>query len=97
MANTYVVSGRLGGEPERHGDVVHFSLADNVGRDHTQWIRVSTWGKTAELCQEYLAKGREVMISGQLKLGTYTNKDGEDRPSYDLNANAVTFLGSKDD
>ena len=60
--------------------------------EETEWHRVTVWGKQAEHCKEYLAKGRSVYVEGRLKT-TKWEKDGVDRYSTDIVAEAVQFLG----
>lgn len=68
----------------------------------TTWFRVATWRGLAETCNQYLEKGREVMVEGTLS-GTaddgslhprvYQSRDGEYRASFELTARTVKFLG----
>lgn len=54
--------------------------------------RVTVFGKTAENCEKYLAKGRMVAVQGSLQTGSYTNKDGATVYTTDVIANRVEFL-----
>lgn len=54
--------------------------------------RVTAFGKTAENCEKYLAKGRMVAVQGSLQTGSYTNKDGATVYTTDVIANRVEFL-----
>lgn len=56
------------------------------------FIRIVTWGKTAENCANYLAKGRLVAVQGRIQTGTY-EKDGVKVYTTDINAHNVQFLG----
>jgi len=63
--------------------------------DETEWVRVKTFGKTAENCGQYLQKGRSIYIEGRLKTEKYQDKKtGEDRYSTEVIAEDVKFLGS---
>lgn len=93
------VTGHLGGDPESksvgQGVVCNFSIAvSEKSRDGetTAWYRVAAWGKLGELCQQYLAKGRQVSVTGKLKPREYDGKNGR-ATSLDVDALDVTFLG----
>lgn len=66
----------------------------------TVWFRVSVWGKQAETCNEYLKKGRSVLVVGRLNPDKETggpriwqDKDGNSRASFEITADNVRFLG----
>ena len=59
------------------------------------FFRISTWGKNAENCSRYLAKGRRVFVSGALSARTYQANDGTTRVSLEVNADDVEFLTSR--
>jgi single-strand DNA-binding protein len=99
--HSIVVAGRLGKDPELKytpsGDpVAHFSVADNH-RDGVTWFRVSAWGRLAEVCTQYLAKGRHVTVLGTLKAAEgggpriWTGNDGIARASFEVTASSVEF------
>ena len=99
-----IVVGNLGGDPEMRyvgetGDipVTNFSLAINNGRsEEPTWVRVTAWRKLAETCAEYLSKGRQVLVEGDLpQARIWTGKDGEARANLEMTARRVVFLGSK--
>jgi single-strand DNA-binding protein len=88
--------------------VVSFSVAstrkytDRGGQqvEKTTWFNVSAWSKLAEtldrLTQDgYLAKGRQVYVSGRIELREYQGNDGTNRTSLDLNADEVLMVGSR--
>ncbi|MDH4138332.1 MAG: single-stranded DNA-binding protein, partial [Anaerolineae bacterium] len=65
-------------------------------------FRVSAWGRTAEVCNEYLSKGQQVFIEGQLKPDPetggprlWTGNDGIARASFEVTAREVKFLGRR--
>lgn len=63
--------------------------------EETEWHRISVWGKQAESCQQYLAKGRMVYVEGRLRTSSY-EKEGQTRYSTEIIADTVQFLSSKD-
>lgn len=67
------------------------------GQPTADFIRVVAWGKTAELCANYLAKGRQVAVNGGIQTSTYKSNTGETRYSTDVVANSVEFIGSNKD
>lgn len=79
--------------------VTNFSLAVNERRGQEQqtlFLRVSAWGKTGELCQQYLTKGCEALVEGRLRIDEYTAKDGQKRRDPLVLADRVSF-GRKPD
>jgi single-strand DNA-binding protein len=73
---------------------------DGQPAEETTWFRVSAWGKQAESCNQYLSKGRQVMVEGRLMPDKdtggprmWTGNDGQQRASYDLRDIVVLFLG----
>jgi len=108
--NKTMLIGRLGADPEiRHtqnGDpVANLSLAtsekwkDKSGESNekTEWHRIVAFGKLAELCRDYLSKGRQVYVEGKLQTRKWEDKDGNDRYTTEVVAREVVFLGSRDD
>jgi len=109
MNQKTIIIGRLGRDPEMRYTpqgtaVTRFSVAtdrswtDQSGQrqDRTTWFRVSAWGKLGELCNQYLTKGRLVMVEGELQEPKpYQSRDGEWRASLDLRATNVQFLGGR--
>jgi single-strand DNA-binding protein len=70
---------------------------DNSGelREHTEWIHIEAWGRLAEICHEYLAKGSLVYIEGRLRTNRYEDEDGESRYFTKVVAQTVQFLDSR--
>lgn len=95
--------GRLGKDPETRfmpsGDAVtNFSLA--VGwkgkeKEGTEWVRCSTYGKLAEIAGKYLEKGKQCYVSGRMTTRKWTDKDGVERYSTEINVDRLQFLGSR--
>jgi single-strand DNA-binding protein len=102
--NKVILVGRLGQDPEvrytQNGDAVcNFSLATSdtwkdktsgEKREKTEWHRVVVWGKLAEICGEYLAKGRQVYVEGKLQTRKW-EKDGVDHYTTEV---LIDFKGS---
>jgi single-strand DNA-binding protein len=73
--------------------VASFLLAvDRPGKDEADFFRVSTWNKQAELCAQFLSKGRKVGIDGRLRSSSWEDSDGNKRTSVEVVANRVEFL-----
>ena len=56
------------------------------------FIRITVWGKSAENCANYLAKGRLVGVQGRIQTGSYDAQDGSKRHTFEVVANHVEFL-----
>jgi single-strand DNA-binding protein len=73
--------------------VATFLLAVNrPGKEEADFVRISTWNKQAELCAQYLAKGRKVGVDGRLRSSSWEDSDGNKRNSIEVVANRVEFL-----
>ena len=117
MYHTIIVAGHLGRDPEMRytpdgTPVANFSLAtnrrrsgqDSASRDETIWFRVTVWRRQAEVCNQYLQKGRMVLVEGELQADpttggprVWTGNDGTTRASFELTARTVRFLGGRGD
>jgi single-strand DNA-binding protein len=115
MFHTIIFVGNLGRDPEMRYTpggqaVTNFSVAindnytSNTGEkvERTIWIRVSTWGKQAEICNQYVKKGRKVLVEGRLVPDTATGgpriwnrQDGTPAASYEVSAQTVRFLSAR--
>lgn len=104
MSSSISVIGNLASEPllsfTSNGKAMcRFSIADNhrvFNQDTKEWengstsfYRVTCWGKLAENIADSLQKGNRAMVVGRLSTSTYTDKDGINRTSVDLTAEAV--------
>lgn len=104
MLNQCNFIGRLGRDPETRftqaGDAVcNFSIATDYGygdKKKTEWVNIVAFKKTAELCQQYLNKGKQVYISGRMQTRKWQDKDGSDRYTTEIIANEVKFLSGGD-
>ncbi len=102
--NLVVLVGRLGQDPKvttaNSGTTVcKFSVATSKkfkGEEKTAWHNVTCFGKVAENCGKYLAKGRQVALEGELDYQTYTGKDGTEKHRTEVITHVVHFLGLKD-
>ena len=95
---TLTISGNLGHDPElktfdNGSQVAQFSMAvrqnrpDKDGNYGTDWIRCSVFGKRAEVINRYYHKGSHVVVSGDLMINEWTNKDGKAQKSVEVNVN----------
>ena len=113
MYHSVTLAGNLGGDPEMRYTpsgkaVTNFSVATSenwTGQDgekhsKTIWWRVATWGKQAEVMNQYLKKGSKVLVVGTMNADdrgnprTFDGKNGA-QASYELTASTVKFLDSK--
>ena len=110
IKNHVQLIGNVGQEPtitnlESGKKVARFSIATNEyykdakGEKQTDinWHTVVAWGKTAEIVEKFVGKGKEVGITGKLKTRTYTTDDGNQRYVTEVVANEILILGSKGD
>ena len=105
--NKVMLIGNVGKDPEMRYTangkaVTTFSVAcnrvigggDGERREETDWFDVVAWDKLAELCSQYLQKGRQIYVEGRLRTSKYKDKEGNERTSTEVVANTVQFLGS---
>ena len=106
MSNVFSFTGTVGRDAEVRAtpsgqSLLSFTVANNIGfgdRQQTLWVRVTLWGKRAEgSLQNYLKKGQQVFISGELSQREYQANDGTTRTSLELNANIVDLVGKRND
>ncbi len=104
MSNVFSFTGTVGRDAEvRYAPsglaVLSFTVANNIGfgdKQQTLWIQVTLFGKRAEgQLQNYLKKGQQVFVSGELTQREYQAKDGTTKTSLDLNANIIDLIGKK--
>lgn len=99
--NSISISGPLGKDSElRHlpnGDAVcSFSVADSMGRDKpTIWWNASLFGKRAEALSQYLVKGQQVTVIGNVTEREWVDKQGATRKSMDVRVSDVALMGGK--
>ena len=110
IKNQVQLIGNVGQEPtitnlESGKKVARFSIATNEyykdakgeKQTDTNWHTVVAWGKTAEIVEKFVGKGKEVGITGKLKTRTYTTDDGNQRYVTEVVADEILLLGSKND
>lgn len=110
LKNHVQLIGNVGQEPtitnlDSGKKVVRFSLATNEyykdpkgeKQTETNWHTVVAWGKTAEIIEKFVAKGKEVGVTGKLKTRTYTTDDGNQRYVTEVVADEILLLGSKNE
>ncbi len=108
--NKVILIGRLGKDPEMRytpsgAAVARFSLAtdesfkDRTGEQQkrTEWHTIVAWNKLAEICSEYLTKGKQVYIEGSIRSRQWEDQSGNKRTSYEIVAQRMQMLGSKAD
>ena len=106
--NKIIVIGNLGRDPEMrytpNGQSVttfsvassrRYTTADGERREETEWFNVNAWGRLADLCNQYLAKGRQVYVEGRLSSRSYEARDGQTRHVNEIFLNDVQFLGGR--
>jgi single-strand DNA-binding protein len=106
--NKVMLIGNLGKDPEMRylpsGEAVaNFSVAttdrykDKNGdmQEVTEWHRVSFFGRTAEVCGQYLKKGSPVYIEGSIRTRKWQDKDGQDRYSTEIRGDRMQMLGGR--
>lgn len=106
--NKVIILGRLGQDPELKYTpggmaVCNFTVAtseswaDKAGQkqERTEWHRIVVWGKLAELCNQYLTKGRQAFIEGSLQTRSWDDKNGGKRYTTEIVAKTVQFIGGQ--
>ena len=110
LKNHVQLIGNVGQEPtitnlDSGKKVARFSLATNEyykdakgeKQTDTNWHTVVAWGKTAEIIEKFVGKGKEIGVTGKLKTRTYTTDEGNQRYVTEVEANEILLLGSKND
>lgn len=108
--NKVILIGNLGKDPElkqtQNGTAVAtFSIAtsetykDKTGnkQEKTEWHNIVVWQRLAEICNQYLHKGKQVYIEGRLQTRKWQDRDGNDRYSTEIVANQMQMLGRAGD
>jgi len=105
--NKVILIGNLGKDPELRftgmgQPVCNFSIATSESwknkqgksQERTEWHRITAWGKLAELCAQYLSKGRKAYVEGHLQTRKWQDKDKTERYITEVVAREVVFLSS---
>ena len=103
--NKMTVIGNLGTDPEMrytpNGNPVTsfriattriYTSADGERQQDTEWFTVVSWNQLAELCNQYLSKGRRAYVDGRLHSNSWVGPDGQTRFSNEIIADRVLFL-----
>ena len=106
MSNVFSFTGTVGRDAEvRYTPsglaVLSVTVANNIGfgdKQQTLWVRVALFGKRAEgNLQNYLKKGQQVFVSGELTQNEYKANDGSMKTSLELNANIIDLIGKRNE
>ena len=108
LRNKVQLIGNLGNDPEiitmdSGKKLAKFSIATNETYKNqqgervtdTQWHNVIAWGKTAEIIEEYVTKGKEVAVEGKLSHRSYDDKEGNKRYTTEVVCTELLMLGGK--
>ena len=103
--NKVMIIGNIGSEPEMrftpNGNPVTsfrvatnrtYTTADGERKEETEWFTVVAWGRLAEQCNQFLAKGRRVYTEGRLRTHSWESQDGQKHYRTEIVANRVLFL-----
>jgi single-strand DNA-binding protein len=106
MRNKVQLIGHVGQEPEiktieSGKKVAKFTLATNENYtnnkgekvEQTEWHRLTAWGKTADIIEKYVTKGKEIAIEGKLTHRSYDDKNGEKKYVTDIVINELLLIG----
>jgi single-strand DNA-binding protein len=106
--NKVILIGNLGKDPEiRYTTggqaVANFTIAtsdsytnkDGEKQENTEWHKIVAWGRLAEICGEYLTKGRMVYIEGSLRTRSWEDKEGNTRWTTEVVARSMEMLSSQ--
>ena len=108
--NKVILVGNLGSDPQirytpQQTAVANFSLAtterftnkNGEKESRTEWHRIVAWARLAEICSEYLKKGKQVYIEGRIQTRQWEDKDGNKRSSTEIVATNMVMLGRASD
>ncbi|MBD3807324.1 MAG: single-stranded DNA-binding protein [Epsilonproteobacteria bacterium] len=73
-----------------------YKAADGTQKDETMFIDMTFWGRTAEIANQYLKKGSQVLVEGRLTLEQWTAQDGSKRSKHAVAVETLQMLGSRD-
>ncbi len=106
--NKVILLGRLGKDPEltyipSGQSVAKFTMATNRSykdksgewKEETDWHNIVAWGKLGEICAQYLAKGRQAYVEGQIRTRSWEDREGKKRTTTEIIANEVVLLGAR--
>jgi single-strand DNA-binding protein len=106
--NKVILLGNLGRDPELRytpgGQAVanftvvtneRYTTKDGEKKEQTEWHRIVAWGRTGEICAQYLSKGRSVYVEGRLQTREWEDKEGGKRRTTEIVATTVQFIGGR--
>lgn len=101
--NKVIITGRLTKDPELRStqngtNVAKYTIAINTGygeKQQTDFINVTTWGKSGEFVSKYFKKGQSIGIVGRLNSNNYEDKNGNKRYSLEVITEDIEFIGDK--
>lgn len=109
MLNKIMLIGNVGRDPEMKvttgGTVVtkftmattrQFKASSGETKEETEWFTIIAWNRLAEICEQYLTKGKKVYIEGRLTQRKYTDKEGVSRVAVEVIANDMEMLSPKE-
>jgi single-strand DNA-binding protein len=100
--NQATILGRVGRDPEVRAtkdgtSVASFSVATSTsykGEERTEWHNLVLWGRLADVARNYVRKGDQVCVIGQIQYRKFTDKEGNERQKTEINVRELTLLGS---
>lgn len=108
MVNKVILIGNLGADPEmsytqsgtakasmRLATTEKWTDKEGSKQEHTEWHRVICWGRLAEICGEYLSKGRQIYVEGKVQTREWEDKEGNKRWTTEIVAFSMQMLGVK--
>lgn len=69
-----------------------FTTKEGERKEEVCYVTVVVWGKQAEICGEYLSKGRSILVEGRLQYRTWENQEGQKRSTLEVRADRIQFL-----
>ena len=100
--NNVTILGRLGADPEttfsKDGKTIckfRVGVTRKFNKEMTDWFSCASFGKTAELIQQYFKKGNQIALQGEIQFGDYTDKEGVKRYTTTLVVNSFDFIDRK--
>ena len=108
--NKVILLGRLGKNPEikytpNGTAIANWTMAtsenykdkDGQKQERTEWHRIVAFGRLAEICGEYLAKGKQIYVEGRIQTRSWDDKDGNKKYTTEIIANTMQMLGKADE
>ena len=99
MLNQCILTGNLGDDPSSHYTpeglaITHFNIAfrSSAKKKDANWIKVSCFGKLAELSSTYLHKGARIAVVGVLDQNKWQGDDGQTRSTFQIIGNSIEFI-----